>query len=650
MNIKILDSWLREHLKTKATPQKIAEIMSLTSVGIEKIEKYNDDWVYDVEVTTNRPDLMSVIGLAREAAVTLPQHGVSATFEEKEPSLPKTTTKSKFISFENDPKLVRRLCAVVMDVTLADSTNTIKDRVESSGIRSLNNVIDITNYVMRLTGHPTHVFDYDRLTAKTKNLIIRESKKGEKMTTLDGKTYTLPGGDIIADDGHGEIIDLLGIMGTANSVVTDSTKRIMFFLDNLEPHHIRKTSMALGIRTEAAVLNEKDIDASLTAKAFAYGIALFEQFAAGKIVSEVIDIHYESPVTRTVQLEYSKLKEVVGVDIAAEAAKMILEKLGFGVTFNGKRFNVEVPSIRKDIQIPEDLIEEVARIYGYHNIPTALAPIGPNHIAHYANEFYWENKVKQAFKYWGFNEIYTYALVSENLFEGELSEAVTLSNPLNEDMLYMRKTLVPSLLQVLAENKTRENIQIFELANVYYKRTKNLPDERLMLAGIVKKTKVSFFEVKGLFEQLAYDLGIQEILFKPVEEGSAGAEMYIGKDKLGDIEILDEQTIDFEADFATLLKHATLHKVYIPLPKYPAIIEDMTFVMPANVAFADVMQMIKQQSKLIKDAVLIDSYQDNRTFRITYQHPEKNLTADDVAPIREKIAKTLREKLHVGQK
>ena len=260
MTIQIPDSWLREHLKTKATAKQIAEILSLTSVSIEKTEKQGDDYLYHIEVTSNRPDLMSVIGIAKEASAVLPQFGIEASFIplniEKNP---KRTMDKLPLVIENDPSIVNRICAVVLDVQNKKSPEFISKRLEAMGIRSLNNLIDITNYVMREVGHPTHVFDYDRID--THKIIIRKSKPLEKIITLDDKEHTLGGGDIVADNGKGEIIDLLGIMGTANSVVTDKTKRIIFFIDNNKTSNLRKTSMNLAIRTEAAIVNEKGLEA-----------------------------------------------------------------------------------------------------------------------------------------------------------------------------------------------------------------------------------------------------------------------------------------------------------------------------------------------------------------------------------------------------
>ncbi len=649
MNIKILDSWLKEYIKTDATPQQIAEKMSLTSVSIERVEKFNNDYIYDIEVTTNRPDLMSVVGLAREASAVLPRFGIPAEFKEPNIKKPRVAHAENNIKIKNDPKLVNRVAGVVMEVTVKDSPSVIKERLEASGIRSLNNLIDITNYVMRTIGHPTHVFDFDRL--QSESLTIRESKKGEKITTLDEKTYELPGGDIIAVDDSGRIVDLLGIMGLENSIVTNETKRILFFIDNNNPEKMRKTSMSLAIRSEAVQLNEKGIDPYLVENALYYGISLYQEYADGKITSEVVDDFPTQYEKKILVISEKLINRVIGMDISLNQSAAILQSLGFGVKVIKDVLEINVPSFRyNDIQNEEDIIEEIARIYGYHTIPTALPPLAPRSIAQYTNTFYWEQRVREALKYWGFTEVYTYSLVSENLFEGELEDAVTVQNPLTEDMVYLRKTLVPSLLQVLHENKTREEIKIFEIANIYKKRIGNLPEEILHLAGIVKKPNVSFFEIKGLFEQLAKDLGINSLQFIPIENGSSGAELFIGQEKIGEIEMLDKHVIDFEVNFSIFTHHASNKKNYSPIPKYPPIIEDMSFILPNTVSLGEVIKLIKEQSTLIKQVELLDKYKDTRTFRITYQHPEKNLTTDDVAPVREKIERTLKEKLHVSLK
>lgn len=642
MNIKILDSWLRDYLKTKATSQKIAETLSETSVSVEKLEKIKDDYIYNIEVTTNRPDLMSVIGIARETSTVLKHNGIEAEFiplKLQKPESPKT----ELIEVKNDPKLVNRICAIVMEVKIKNSPDYLKDRLESSDIRSLNNLVDITNYVMRVIGHPAHVFDFDRLN--TKSLTIREGRRGEKITTLDNKNHILFGGEIVAVNDKNDIVDLLGIMGLENSVVNEKTKRILFFIDNNEKTRIRKTSMSLGIRTDAAVLNEKGLDPELSYEAFLYGMKLYEQLADGKILSDIIDIYPNRLREKTITVSQEKINRIIGIRIPIKTSSEILRGLGFENTISGNYLKSKVPSFRaEDMGIEEDIVEEIARVYGYGNIQSLMPPLSSNQGPHpFADEFYWEKRAKNTLKYWGFTETYTYSMVSEDLLEGPESKAVEIQNPLTEEFVYMRLTLVPSLLKVVSENKKRQEIKIFELAKVYLKEGRNLPREQSMLAGVIKKQNAGFYETKGLLEQLLADLGIKNITFKNSEKGGLGASLYINKEYLGEIEVLDNNLIDFEINFELVLKYATLKKEYRPLGKYPPITQDLSVITGGDVKTEDIISEIQKESNLITDVSLADTFQNSRTFHIVYQHTEKNLTNEDIAPIRKRIIASLQE-------
>lgn len=648
MNIQIVDSWLREYLDTKASARDIARELSLTSVSVERIERVNDEQVYDIEITTNRPDLMSVIGIAKEANVALFEQKTPAKYHP--PKLPNAPQADISFPIEilNDSKLVNRIMAVVIEVEIGDSPKYIKDRLEASGIRSLNNVIDVTNYVMREIGHPCHVFDFDLLN--TKKMVIRESKPGEVLTTLDGRQYRLTGGDIVADDGKGEIIDLLGIMGTANSVVQKNTKRILFFLDNNNPRYIRQTSMNLGIRTEAAIINEKGVDPELMEQAFKRGVELYQKIAGGKIVSKAVDIYPNKVKTHLIKVHANKINEVVGVEISLAKSTQILEGLGFKVKKIKDTLEIEVPTIRvNDVINQEDIIEEIARVYGYHKIPSQIPTFSNNKTVSYANRFYFEEKVKNAFKYWGYTEVYTYSLVSEDLYEGPIEKAVKIKNPLNEDSVYLRNSIVPSLLQVIENNKNKEIIKIFELANTYHRKEESLPEETLKLSGAIKNQNVSFFEAKGLIEQLFEDLGIKNYKFKQRKE-SLGAEVLIENANIGYIEMLDNSTLDFELDFEIILKNSNLKKIYKPLTKFPPVIEDLTLVLDDAINTENVISEIKLQSFLILDVNLKDKYENSRTFHITYQAQDKNLTNKEAAEIREKIIEAVVKKFRASVK
>jgi phenylalanyl-tRNA synthetase beta chain len=641
MNIKILDSHLREFLKTSVTPLEFAKVFSLTSASVERVEKHGDDYIYDIEITTNRPDLMSVLGIAKEAHASLSQSGKSSKLSPLIFKKPQEKNEES-LSIKNNPKLVNRICAVVLSVNVKESPKFIKDRLEAMGIRSLNNLIDVTNYVMRETGHPAHVFDLDKIPAKT--IVVRESSKAEKIKTLDGKEYVLQGGDIVADDGEGNIIDLLGIMGLENSVVSNETKKILFFIDNNDPLRIRKTSMALGIRSEAAVLNEKGVDSEKAYNALLRGIELYEQIADGKVISPIYDIYPNKPKEKMINVSAKKVSSILGLEIKESEIKNILTKLGFGVSKNGGLLEVSIPSDRnRDIEIEEDVIEEIARIYGYHKLPSILPRVESITASQFTDNFYWEERARNSLKYWGFSESYSYSMVSSDLFDGEVNKAVKIANPLNEDLVYMRRTIVPSLLQIVNENKSKNEVKLFELANTYHKKANNLPEEIMTLAAVLRKENISFYEAKGIIEQLATDLGVA-LDFKKSKTALVGASIFIGKNYLGEIEVLDNNLIDFELNFNDLIKHATLTKKYKPIAKYPPVIEDMAFTVPESIETSKIVNEIQSINPLITEVSLLDQFGNTRTFHVVYQDPNKNLTTKEISEIREKIIKSLKEK------
>lgn len=415
---------------------------------------------------------------------------------------------------------------------------------------------------------------------------------------------------------------------------------------------MRKTSMTLGIRTEAVQLNEKGIDPELAKEALLYGIQLYQEHANGKLLSDVIDIYPHPVKEKTLTITQNKINQVIGIELSAKESAAILERLGFGVQIAGDKITVTVPTIRaEDISIPEDLVEEIARVYGYHNLPSELAQLPYQEKTHLeTDQFYWEARAKQALKYWGFTEVYSYPMVSEEMYEGPIESAVTLQNPLGEEFAHMRRTLVPNLLSVMTENKQYESMKLFEIANVYEKQGRKLPKQTLMLAGLVKNPHVTFFEVKGLIEQLAEDFGISNLTFKAISRPGLETEILLGGKQLGIIEVLDEETINFELNFEQLAAHATLMKTYVPLSKYPPIIEDLAFVIDETTPTGDILTVIEKQSPIIREVTLLDRYENSRTFHIVYQDATKNLTTSEISQIREKIIQAASKQFHAKLK
>lgn len=653
MNILIPDSWLRDFLKTNAKPADIARCLSLCGPSIERTEKIGADYMYEVEVTTNRVDTLSVYGVAREAAAILPEFGFSARLV----SLPKSTVKQPSLPLDikitNDPSLCRRILAIKLtNVKLGPSPSWLQKRLELVGQRPLNNIVDITNYIMWETGHPMHAFDYNRLV--NKKIIVRLAKKGESFTTLDSKKFTTVGGEIIFDDGTGEIIDLPGIMGTANTVVTGKTHNVLLFIENSHPAKIRFASMTHAIRSQAAVINEKDPDQQLAITAMERGIALALKVTQGRVGSKLMDIYPQKPKSVSVTLSEEKLTKYIGTKVATNRVLRILSALGFVARHKRGQFIVTPPSWRgSDITIPEDVIEEIARIYGYHNIGIKLPDTEPPAVIP-DKTFAWEEEIKISLRDWGYTETYTYSMVSKNLaLESGLSleDHLKIQNPLSDDWVYLRRSLIPSLTQVIKDNQ-QEDVSVFELQNVYHPQGKGkLPQETLHLTLITSK---SYRELKGTIEALHDKLFIEEVSFDPVKNlpAQAGppktfvpektAAIRSGATLLGYVGLTrTPHLFGCELYVKPLLKAASTHPRYIPVVTTPPIIEDYTFKLPAKTPVGHVIDDILATSKLIEKVSLKAIFKQNYTFTVSFRDPQKSLSDKAIAPIRQKIVVNL---------
>jgi len=645
MNILIPHSWLKEFLQTEASPQKIANCLSLCGPSVEKIDRQNNDYIYDIEVTTNRVDMMSVTGIAREAAAILPQFGIKAKLKQSiyQPTRinPVGANLPPFpLKLTINHQLCPRFTAVVIkNIAIKPSPKKIQQYLETSDIRTLNNVIDISNYLMRAYGQPIHTFDLDKIKEK---MILRLSKKGEKLTTLDNKIFALPGNDIVIEDANHRLIDLCGIMGGLNTAVDNQTKNVLLFVQTYNPKHIRQTSMTLGQRSEAAQLFEKSVDPELVMPVLLQGIQLFKKLTNGEQGSQIIDIYPQSYKPKTITTSLQLIKDRLGIDISSKNVSQILNSLGFDNKFSQETFTITIPSWRaKDINIPEDIVEEVARIYGFHKLPSTLmaTPIPTN----YPNDnFKLEHQIKAWLADMGLNEIYTNSMVSENLAKQSpypLKSHLKIKNALSEEWQYMRRSLIPSHLEAIKQNPLAKNISFFEITNTYHKKPNQLPEEKLEL--IINSNK-SFSYLKGIIETLFTKLHLHP-QFKPKKNS---AEIFIKNKPVGTI---GPTRINPEAQIALLdlkpiLKLAQLYPQYQPLSSHPPIFEDMTFTLPTKTYLGPVIDTLKKSHKLVQKVKLTKTYQNNHTFNITYQSQIQPLNDKMIAPIRKKVAATLAKK------
>lgn len=638
MNILIPDSWLREYLKTNATPVDIQRCLSLCGPSIERTQEVNGDVVYDVEITTNRVDSFSVYGIAREAAAILPEFGFNARLLPMDFTYtPGKKIKPLGVSISDTHHYCRRILAIKLNnIHLTASPEWMQKKLEKVGQRALNNIIDITNYVMWETGHPCHAFDYDRL--KEKKIIVREAVKGERMRTLDNKQYTLRGGELVFDDGTGEIIDFPGIMGTMNTVVTDMTKNVLLFVENSDPVHIRYGSMGLGIRTQAATINEKGPDPELAKIAILRAAKLACDITGASIDSPLFDLYPKKNNARLVCVSHEKLSSYLGADIPSQRVISILHNLGFLAKSTTKNkqisYNVTAPSWRSDdIAIPEDIIEEVARIYGYHNI-TAKLPASEPPVVTPDPTLTWEEEIKIRLRDWGFTELYTYSMISAaqmDEFGLDKQKAYKIANPLSKDWVYMRPSLEPGFVYAIKENlKHHPDFRVFELSKIYRFEDGSLPVEEDTL--IIGLTGNRFFEVKGVGEAILALFGIPAAL-----------------DEYGSIRISEDLCI-LTLSVTKLTRDAKPAKTYVPIPKYPPVVEDLSFLVPDKFAVGPFLTAIKLAHPLVSGVSLLDVYENTRTIHITYQDPEKNLTNEEIIPIREILIQLAKNKFNATLK
>jgi len=676
MNILIPHKWLLEHLDTKATEAEIQKYVSLCGPSIERIYQTEGESVYDIEITTNRVDNMSVRGIAREAAVILEQFDVPAKL------IPSKIVRNVKIDVSpsemlplpkiyNDPKLSKRLiCVVLSGVKRNKTPDWMAKRLLQTEQNVHDAVIDITNYVTHELGHPCHAFDYDKLMKTGGEINVVEAEKGESFVTLDGETFTTVGGEVVFKNGQDEIIDLPSIKGTANTSIDDSTKNVLLLLESISPKKVRFASMTHAIRTIAAQLMEKNVDPNLAEDVLLRGIELFKNLTDAKVASKIFDQFPGKKTSTPVEITLKRINEYLGIDISMEKVVEILKQLECRVKVRKTKtdsdaskssndlLTVYPPTFRPDITIPADVVEEIARIYGYHNFPSVLmdTPIPTNRQK--GVNFSIENRIKRHLSSIGLQEIYSYSMVSAEiaLKTDALENHLKLSNPLTDDHIYMRLSLIPSLEEIIDQNPQTPEMSVFEIANVYLPVKDSLPDEKLHL-GLV--STLPYRKVRGIIESLMEKLFIENmevdiavgsknnntgiITVDTAMSGTTNTKDNKSKKRiqLGGIQVLDNDRIAVEIEFAKLLTVVKTHPKYQPISKTAFMVEDMTFTLEPKTLVGDLMTSILKLSNMVTDIKLKNKYNQNYSFAITYHDDAKNISTDEVEPIRKQVALVL---------
>ncbi len=661
MNIKITYNWLLEYLDTDADPYEIQKYLSLCGPGVERVDKVGDDYVFDIEVTSNRVDMASVFGIAQEAQAILPRFGKKAKLKQNPLTELRFKWSEKFsgkslplVVKVEDKKFASRLITVALsDVTIKPSEKLIKERLEMCGERSLNNVIDISNYMRIALGQPCHIFDYDEIKQHT--MIVRESKKGEKIVTLDKETVTLPGNDIVIADGEGNLIDQPGIMGGFNSSVQKNTKNIVLFVPVFNGTMVRRTAMLTGKRSNAVAYFEKNLDDDRAESATIYSLNLLRQMTGARQMSEIRDYHPTHSKKRTIEIKHSFVESRMGISIKPDECKKILENLGFHTTYNlrSATYKIEVPIIRlRDIVIPEDIVEEIARIYGYHNLPSNLPPMvyiqQPKEIEQL---FDYQTRIKHFLKNLGLHESMNYSMVSKELIENmnlEVKHHLRLANTISEELQYMRTSLLPSLIRNIKENQGKADVlRFFEIAKVYYPQEKELPKE---IYKVAFATNTSFLDLKGIVEGLLSELRITDYELRLAKihifSKNEVVDFVLNGSVFGSIGKLSTQlqhknnlkTPVYLASFdlISLMNHAKIISQYKPINPYATVKLDLN-VKAGKKSYEEIKKLSFASSSLLEKMELVDVYKETLTLRYYFSSTKKNLTEVEAQKELEKI-------------
>lgn len=638
-------------------------------VGADAVEALGlRDTVFEYEITSNRVDCYSVLGVAREAAATFKKPFIAPKVEVKE----NQEKVEDYISVEvEDKDLCTRYCArVCTNIKIGPSPKWMQRRLAASGIRPINNLVDITNYVMEEYGQPMHAFDLD--TVAGHKIIVRRAKDGDVFQTLDGQMRNLDGEMLMICDAEKQI-GIAGIMGGENSKITDNVKTVLFEAATFNGANIRKSAKRLGLRTDASGIFEKGLDPRNAKAAIDRACQLIEELGCGEVVSGTVDVCEPLTELRRIKFDSKRINDLLGTDVSEKEMEEIFERLELTMETesDGTRVLV-IPSFRQDLDGIADIAEEVARFYGYDKIPMTL-PSGEATTGKLPFKLRIEQKARDIAEFCGFSQGMCYSFESPKVFDkllldsdDVLRNAITIANPLGEDFSIMRTISLNGMLTSLATNYNRRNkdVRLYELGNIYLPKSlplEELPDERMQFT-LGMYGEGDFFTMKGVVEEFFDSIGMDK---KAVYDPKAGKNflhpgrqaniIYDGKvvGYLGEVhpEVCDNYDMKTKAyvavlDMPEILPFATFDRKYEGIAKYPAVSRDISMVVPKDILVGQIEAMIGQRGgKILEDYKLFDIYEGSQikegfksvAYSITFRAKDRTLEEADVTGVMKKI-------------
>jgi phenylalanyl-tRNA synthetase beta chain len=637
--MKFSYNWLQSIIiKKLPNPKDLADIITIRFFEVESVEKLKDDWIIDIDVLPNRAgDCLSHIGVAKEIAIILNSKIRKEALKLKEVS----RNAKDLVSVEvlDSLNCNRYTARVMINISVAESPKWIKERLESCGIQSINNVVDIANYVMLEMGQPLHIFDLDKLS--NKEIVVRMSKAGEKITTLDNNNFVLNKNILLITDNK-DPLAIAGIKGGKKAEIDLKTKNIVIESANFNRTSIRKASAQLKLRTDASLRFEHGLDPNMTNIAIDRTAQMIQEICSGQIAKGIIDIYPNKNKPKKIDLNLTKVQKVLGITIKADKIKKIINDLDLKI-ISSKKDNllIEVPTIRQDITIAEDIIEEIGRILGYDKIKSEL-PSLPITLPIKNKDFFWKNEIKELLKSAGLTEVYNSSFLSQEQFETfKYVDLIEIEKPATIDQQYLKPSLIPNLIKNIEFNsKFFEEIEIFEIGSVFSKSR----EEEHFAVALKNKT---FFDAKSILELVAGRMNL-ELSFKLTENNlfDNSAEVFLGSEKIGILGYNSNLSI-FEVNFDKMKKLAVNKKQYCPIPKFPESSRDLAIIVPKEITYENIVNEIKKANiQLLEDISLFDIYSDDKlpkesksmALRLIYR-ANRTLTSEEVNEMHSKIIK-----------
>lgn len=636
--------------------------------------------IIDFEITPNRPDCLSIEGLGRETAASLNKPFKNPRKNIDELQVPdKKEIEGLKVDITAPDLCYRYIARVVKNVKVGPSPDWMKKRLKACGMRSINNIVDITNYVMLEMGQPMHAFDINSISGK--HITVRRAENGEKITTLDETERVLDEKDLVIADEE-KAVAIAGVMGGLNSEIEKDTQTVVFESAMFYGGNIRKTAKKVGLRTESSARYEKGLSSENTLRAINRAVELVELLGAGEVVEGKIDVYPTKQKINKIKLDVDKINTLLGTNISKQEMINILEKLDIKV----ENDMAIAPYFRMDLEFVADIAEEVARFYGYDKLETTLVRAGTT-IGIRTKEQKIENKIQEILVTNGFSEIYTYGFLSEKDLEKSkikkelIDNAITIINPLGDEFKLMRPTTIPSMMQILAgnNNKKNQNVKLFDISR-NYKNIDNQVEkgevplqENILTIGMYGED-VDFYTLKGLVENILEDANVnrydieRETTNESYHPGRC-ANLKVGIDTIATFgEVHPEVLMNYEINkrvylaeinITKIVKYSRVNKKYTEVPKFPAAERDIAVIVDEDVQVGDIEKAItKKCKKLLKgqkgleELKLFDIYRDEKigknkksvAYSLIFRDKTKSLSDDEINPVMEEITKELEEK------